>query len=52
MSALYEEGQRHLQRRFDTERLADRLEERVFRTALSDDDKAFIERLNLFSSRP
>jgi predicted pyridoxine 5'-phosphate oxidase superfamily flavin-nucleotide-binding protein len=48
MSALYEESHRQLQRRFDTERLADRIEERLFRTALTDDDRAFIERLDLF----
>jgi predicted pyridoxine 5'-phosphate oxidase superfamily flavin-nucleotide-binding protein len=48
MSALYEESHRRLQRQFDTERLADRIEERLFRTALTDDDRAFIERLDLF----
>ena len=48
MSALYEESHRELQRRFDTERLADRIEQRLFRTALTDEDRAFIERLDLF----
>jgi hypothetical protein len=48
MSALYENSHRDLQRRFDTERLADRIEERLFRTALTDDDRAFVERLDLF----
>jgi predicted pyridoxine 5'-phosphate oxidase superfamily flavin-nucleotide-binding protein len=48
MSALYEESHRQLQRQFDTVRLADRIEERLFRTALTDDDRAFIERLDLF----
>ena len=48
MSALYEDSHRRLQRRFDTERLADRIEQRLFRTALTDDDKAFVERLDLF----
>jgi predicted pyridoxine 5'-phosphate oxidase superfamily flavin-nucleotide-binding protein len=48
MSALYEESHRRLQRQFDTQRLADRIEERLFRTALTNDDKAFIERLDLF----
>jgi hypothetical protein len=48
MSALYEDSHRQLQRRFDTERLADRIEERLFRTALTADDRAFIERLDLF----
>ena len=48
MSTLYEESHRQLQRRFDTERLADRIEERLFRTSLTDDDRAFVERLDLF----
>lgn len=47
MSALYGESHRALQREFDTERLADRLEQRLSRTALTDDDKAFIERLDM-----
>jgi predicted pyridoxine 5'-phosphate oxidase superfamily flavin-nucleotide-binding protein len=48
MSALYEESHRRLQRQFDTQRLADRIEERLFRSALTDEDRAFIERLDLF----
>ena len=48
MSALYEESHRQLQRQFDTQRLADRIEERLFRSALTDEDRAFIERLDLF----
>lgn len=48
MSVLYGEHQRLLQRQFDTERLADRIEERLFRTALTEDDRAFIERLDMF----
>jgi predicted pyridoxine 5'-phosphate oxidase superfamily flavin-nucleotide-binding protein len=48
MSALYEESHRRLQQQFDTQRLADRIEQRLFRTALTDDDRAFIERLDLF----
>jgi len=36
MSALYEESHRRLQRQFDTERLADRIEQRSFRSALTD----------------
>lgn len=48
MSALYEESHRRLQRQFDTQRLADRIEEKLFRTALTDDDRAFVERLDLF----
>ena len=48
MSVLYEDSHRRLQRRFDTERLADRIEERLFRSALTDEDRTFIERLDLF----
>jgi len=48
MSTLYEDSHRRLQRQFDTERLADRIEERLFRNALTDDDRAFVERLDLF----
>jgi predicted pyridoxine 5'-phosphate oxidase superfamily flavin-nucleotide-binding protein len=48
MSVLYEESHRRLQRQFDTERLADRIEQRLLRTALTDDDRAFIERLDMF----
>jgi predicted pyridoxine 5'-phosphate oxidase superfamily flavin-nucleotide-binding protein len=48
MSALYEDGHRQLQAQFDTQRLADRIEQRLFRAALTDEDKAFVERLDLF----
>ncbi len=48
MSAIYGKTHRALQREFDTERLADRLEERLCRIALTDDDRAFVERLDMF----
>jgi len=48
MSALYEDSHRKLQLEFDTQRLADRIEERLLRRALTDEDRAFIERLDLF----
>ena len=48
MSELYEDSHRRLQRQFDTERLADRIEQRLYRHALTDEDKAFVERLDLF----
>jgi predicted pyridoxine 5'-phosphate oxidase superfamily flavin-nucleotide-binding protein len=48
MSALYEDSHRKLQLEFDTQRLADRIEERLLRGALTDEDRAFIERLDLF----
>lgn len=46
--ALYHEGCRALQDAFDSRRLADRLEERLSRTAFSDDDRAFIARQDHF----
>ena len=48
MSKLYGESQRKLQREFDTERLADRIEERLFHEHITPDDKAFIERMDMF----
>ncbi len=48
MSKLYDESHRALQKRFDTERLADRIEQRLSRTALTDDDRAFIAQLDMF----
>ena len=48
MSKLFGDSQRRLQRQFDTERLADRIEQRLFREQLTADDRAFIERLDLF----
>jgi predicted pyridoxine 5'-phosphate oxidase superfamily flavin-nucleotide-binding protein len=48
MSKLFHESHRQLQRQFDTERLADRIEERLFREFLTDDDRAFIGRMDMF----
>ena len=48
MSELYGDSHRRLQREFDTERLADRIERRLFRAHLTNDDRAFIERLDMF----
>jgi predicted pyridoxine 5'-phosphate oxidase superfamily flavin-nucleotide-binding protein len=42
-SILYHEGNRKLQDQFDSRRISDRLEQKLARTAFSDDDKAFIE---------
>jgi len=47
MSA-YHAGMRELQDRFDSRRLADRLHERLSRTAFADEDRAFIEASSLF----
>jgi predicted pyridoxine 5'-phosphate oxidase superfamily flavin-nucleotide-binding protein len=41
--SLYHEGSRQLQDECDTRRLADRIEEKLSRTAFSADDRAFIE---------
>jgi uncharacterized protein len=49
MSASYHDGARRLQDRFDTRRLADRLDERFLQRAEIDaDDRAFIERMDMF----
>jgi uncharacterized protein len=48
MSKLYGESQRHLQQRFDTERIADRIEQRLFRERITGEDRDFIERLDMF----
>lgn len=45
---LYHEGSRRLQDRFDTRRLADRLEERIVRETIDEDDRAFIEARDMF----
>jgi predicted pyridoxine 5'-phosphate oxidase superfamily flavin-nucleotide-binding protein len=41
-SILYHDGNRRLQDAFDSRRIADRLEERLARTAFTEDDAAFI----------
>jgi uncharacterized protein len=48
MSKLFRDSHRRLQRQFDTERMADRIEERLFRESLTTDDKSFIERMDMF----
>ena len=49
MSETYHEGSRGLQDRFDTRRLADRLDERfVQRRVIDDGDRAFIEARDMF----
>ena len=46
--ALYHEGNRELQDRFDTRRLADRIEDRIVRDHIDADDRAFIEERDMF----
>src|SRR5664280_403116 len=48
MSRIYHEGSRVFQDRFDTRRLADRIEERLVRDIIDADDRAFIERMSMF----
>jgi len=49
MTSTYHGGSRRLQDRFDTRRLADRLDERYARSGVIDaDDRAFIERMDMF----
>jgi predicted pyridoxine 5'-phosphate oxidase superfamily flavin-nucleotide-binding protein len=45
---IYHEGMRRLQDRFDTRRLADRLDEKLGRTAFTAEDREFIESRRLF----
>ena len=45
---VYHDGNRKLQDRFDTRRLADRIEERVVRDHIDADDRAFIEARDMF----
>ena len=48
MADLYHDGNRQLQDRFDTRRLADRIEERIRHDRFDDDDRAFIEARDMF----
>lgn len=48
MSRLFHASHRQLQRQFDTERLADRIEQRLCNDRLSDDDRGFIMRRDMF----
>src|SRR5688572_27616218 len=47
MSQLYHDGQRELQRKFDSERLADRLEQVTWHTRITEDDRKFIEQRDM-----
>jgi hypothetical protein len=44
---MYHEGNRALQGRFDSHRLADRIDEQLVRDTIDDDDRAFIERCDM-----
>lgn len=45
---FYNEGSRRMQDRFDSRRLADRLEQVTLRRAFTDEDRAFITRAAMF----
>jgi len=45
---MYHEESRRLQDRFDTRRLAERIEERIVHETIDDDDRAFIEARDMF----
>ena len=45
---VYQDGMRRLQDRFDTRRLADRLDETLGRETFTDEDRAFVESRTLF----
>lgn len=46
--SMYHDETRRLQDQFDTRRLADRLAERLLRTAFNDEDRSFIEGQRMF----
>ena len=48
LDPAYHSGMRQLQDRFDTRKLADRLDEKLARTAFTGEDRAFIESRPLF----
>jgi uncharacterized protein len=48
MVSMYHDGSRQLQAEFDTQRLADRLEQRIVRDHVTDEDRELIERLDMF----
>ena len=48
MSKLYRPSHRDLQSRYDTTRMADRIEATLFREHFTAEDRAFVERLDMF----
>jgi predicted pyridoxine 5'-phosphate oxidase superfamily flavin-nucleotide-binding protein len=48
MSDIYHRGHRSLQQQFDTTRLADRLDEAIVKDRIDRNDRAFIERADMF----
>ena len=48
MSDIYQDGHRRLQEEFDTRRLARRLDEEIVHDTITPEDRAFIERADMF----
>lgn len=48
MTSMFHEGSRALQDRFDTRRLADRIEDLLVHDAFTEDDRAFVEEARMF----
>ena len=48
MRSVYNSGSRDLQDRFDTRRLADRIEERIVNDTIDEEDRSFIEARDMF----
>ena len=48
MSDTYHDGNRQLQDRFDTRRLADRLDEKIVKDVIDQNDRQFMERMDMF----
>ena len=48
MAEFYHDGSRALQDRFDTRRLADRIESQLVADSIDEEDRAFIERRDMF----
>ena len=48
MSSMYNWGSRHLQDQFDSQRIADRLEQRTVHETFTEEDRAFIARSPMF----
>jgi len=48
MSGLYGDGARHLQDRFGTRQLADRIDERLVKDVIGDDEREFIAKRDMF----
>jgi uncharacterized protein len=47
-AVTFHDGSRRFQDRFDTRRIADRIDERLMRSTIGDAERAFIERMDMF----